>query len=232
MKLQIRSSIFETNSSSMHAIVVAKDRPKEIYDGYMREFEVDEFGWEHRTYRDFRDKAAYLWTIIVNNSLKKVYEGTFYKSNWGGEEKEYEHYHLELDKDNEWYKSVKKAITEALIKVGIDEDRIIFQEEFEKTSYGSLEVGYVDHDPGKGFINEIVFNEDRLIRYLFNDTSMIETWNDNEWHLDPKVEEALEAEYWDPEEEIYKDGYWEADDWAHFKIPNEKDIEWKYLKSN
>ncbi len=232
MKTQIRKGCFETNSSSMHAIVITKDKPENIYTGYACEFRVGEFGWEHRRYMDFMDKASYLWTIIVNGNLKKVYEGTFYKSNYDG--KEYENYHYELDIENEEYKKIKKAITDTLISVGFEDDgwNIRFQEKFEKTSYGSLEIGYVDHDPGIGFVKEIVFNRDRFIRFLFSPTSFIETWNDNEWKIDPEIEEEIENKYWDEEKQDYKDGYWEAEGWAHFIMPKEKDIEWKYLKGN
>lgn len=232
MKVQIRNSVFETNSSSMHAIAIVKDRPKDIYTGYSCDFNTNEFGWEHRTYMGVLDKASYLWTIIVNCSLKRVNEGTFYTSSI--DNKEYENYHFELDKEDPWYKKIKKAITDALVHVGFEDDgwNIRFEEDFKPTSYGSIDTGYVDHSPGKSFVEEIVLNEDRLIRFLFNDRSMIETWNDNEWELDPKVEEALEAKYWDPEKEEYKDGYWEAEDWAYFRLPKDEDIEWKYLKSN
>ena len=232
MKTQIRKSCFETNSSSMHAIVITNKEPKEIYTGYACEFRVGEFGWEHRRYMDVMDKASYLWTVIVNGSLKKVNEGTFYTSNYDG--KEYENYHLELDIENERYKKIKQAIIDALVSIGFKNDGwdIRFQEEFEKTSYGSLETGYVDHDPGIGFAEEIVFNKDRLIRFLFNPSSFIETWNDNDWELDPKIEEELEKKYWNEETQDYKDGYWEAEDWAYFRMPPEEDIEWKYLKSN
>ena len=72
-----------------------------------------------------------------------------------------------------------------------------------------------------------------IIRFLFNRDSMIETWNDNEWEIDEETEEALENKYWDEEKQQYKDGYWDAEEWAHFKLPIPEDmIEWKYLKSN
>lgn len=231
MKTQIRKSCFETNSSSMHAIVITKDKPENIYTGYNCEFNVSEFGWEHRKYMDFMDKASYLWTIIVNSCLKTVYEGTFYTSNYDG--KEYENYHYELDTEKEDYKKIKKAITDTLISIGFEDDgwSIRFQEEFPKTDWG-LETGYVDHSPGLGFVKEIVFDRDRLIRFLFSPTSFIETWNDNDWELDERTEEALEEKYFDKEKNEYKEGYWDAEEWAHFRMPREEDIEWKYLKSN
>ena len=59
----IRSSIFETNSSSVHAIVVSKtgkldDIPEETTPTL--ELFTSDFGWEIETYRDFYSKLCYL----------------------------------------------------------------------------------------------------------------------------------------------------------------------------
>ena len=233
MKIQIRKSCFETNSSSMHAIVVTNSKPDTEYLEYRTlEFKVGEFGWEHIRYYDPDFKASYLWTIIVNSFLKKVYTGVMKK---GWNDTEYEEYYLALDKENPEYIQIKNDIIDKLKVVGMKEDEwsLSFQEEFEKTSYGSIETGYVDHDPGLGFVKEILYGpNDRFIRFLFNRDSMIETWNDNEWEIDEDIEEAIDKEYFDEETQQYKDGHWEAWDWAHFNLPPESKIEWKYLKTN
>lgn len=233
MKIQIRKSCFETNSSSMHAIVVTNSKPDTEYlECRTLRFKVGEFGWEHIRYYDPDFKASYLWTIIVNSFLKKVYTGVMKK---GWNDTEYEEYYLVLDKENPEYIQIKNDIIDKLKAVGMQEDewRLSFQEEFEKTSYGSIETGYVDHDPGLGFVKEILYGpNDRFIRFMFNHDSMIETWNDNEWEIDEDVEEALDKEYFDEETQQYKDGHWEAWDWAHFNLPPKNRIEWKYLKSN
>lgn len=232
MKTQIRKSCFETNSSSMHAIVISKEQVQKdsinIY--HPVRFEVHEFGWEHVRYYDSDFKAMYIWTCVVNNFLKNVYTGKKKKA-WNGTE--YDESYLELDINNPEYKNIKKTITKYLKNNGFNNDHIIFQETFEKEDWGSLKTGYIDHDPGIGFVKEILSSEDRFIRFLFNRDSMIETWNDNEWEINEDVEEALENKYWDEEKQQYKDGYWDAEEWAHFKLPISEDmIEWKYLKSN
>lgn len=219
MKTQIRKCCFETNSSSMHAIAITSKRPKIDCAEYESiEFDVNEFGWSHITYYDTYHKASYLWTSIVNAFIIRV--------NDKGEK-----YHYELDVNNPEYIKRKEAIRTALIHAGFEDDEwnIRFQEIFEKEDWGGISTGYIDHDPGLGFVDEIIFNEDRLLRYLFNDSSIITTWNDNEWYLDKDVEEKLEKEYSIGEYE-HKDGYWEAEEWAHFNIP--EDTEWKYLKGN
>lgn len=63
MRMQIRSSVFETNSSSTHSIAISK-RPVVI--GKYINFGIGEFGWENGT----ADTADYLYTAILeqNNS--------------------------------------------------------------------------------------------------------------------------------------------------------------------
>lgn len=60
--INIRKNIFETNSSSTHAICVAKENdytiPANLY------FTFDEFGWENRTYYLTEELASYLYTAI------------------------------------------------------------------------------------------------------------------------------------------------------------------------
>lgn len=63
MKRQIRSSVFETNSSSTHSIAISK-RP--VLVGKHISFGIGEFGWEN----GIADTADYLYTAILeqNNS--------------------------------------------------------------------------------------------------------------------------------------------------------------------
>lgn len=63
MKRQIRSSVFETNSSSIHSIAISK---APVVAGKYISFGIGEFGWENNT----ADTADYLYTAILeqNNS--------------------------------------------------------------------------------------------------------------------------------------------------------------------
>ena len=124
MKQQIRKNIFETNSSSMHAIVVTNSKPDtEDFKYRTLEFKVGEFGWEHIRYYDPDAKASYLWTIIVNSFLKKVYTGVMKK---GWNDTEYEEYYLVLDKENPEYIQIKNDIIDKLKAVGMNEDELRF----------------------------------------------------------------------------------------------------------
>lgn len=71
MRKQVRTGVFETNSSSTHSICVAKGAttslPKSI------RFEIGAFGWEHSTLRSLSDKASYLYTgLLANNQTHRV----------------------------------------------------------------------------------------------------------------------------------------------------------------
>ena len=65
MKRQIRQGVFETNSSSTHAICISKDR---IYGNLPKhvDFEHGKFGWECRKYDDVNSKASYLYQAICD----------------------------------------------------------------------------------------------------------------------------------------------------------------------
>jgi hypothetical protein len=70
--MPIRQSAFETNSSSMHSIVLSKIEPGDILDiptpdanGNIVVGTGYEFGWGYETYNDFYTKLAYL---IISNS--------------------------------------------------------------------------------------------------------------------------------------------------------------------
>lgn len=59
MKMQIRKSVFETNSSSTHSICISKTKPKINHDVIVG-FEIGEYGWENDTV----DVKDYLYTAI------------------------------------------------------------------------------------------------------------------------------------------------------------------------
>lgn len=71
MKTQIRFGTFETNSSSTHAICIAKSQIHPI-DGL--KFEYGEFGWEEEEYIDAQTKLSYWYTALVNYHDKYILE--------------------------------------------------------------------------------------------------------------------------------------------------------------
>ena len=69
MKTQIRKGVFETNSSSVHAICIATEDEYKVFDELF--FDWGEFGWEWETYDSTYERASYLWTAINNFYWRK-----------------------------------------------------------------------------------------------------------------------------------------------------------------
>ena len=143
MKTNIRSNVFETNSSSVHTITISNNSPQRI-DNYIF-FDRGQYGWEWEIYNSSQDKANYLYECMIdlfyhNNSLKEKCD------------------------------RIREEL--ALYKVGCD-----FAEVNEDNVYYD---GYVDHgNENKELVDYLLDNPDKLIDYLFNDTSYIATGNDN-----------------------------------------------------
>lgn len=149
MKRQIRNCVFETNSSSTHAICIAKE-------GYTKgnhiEFDIGEFGWEVDTYTDLYSRASYLITAIFDSS------------------KEYA---------DEKLQQLKDILDAENITYSIPEPDVKSWEWNGKTEYYYDIDGYIDHvGDTHEFLDAVLSDSDKLMRYLFGD-SMIVTGNDN-----------------------------------------------------
>ena len=71
--INIRKNIFETNSSSTHAICIAKDNDYSIPSEL--NFTFDEFGWENRFIYNTEELASYLYTALYEvyyNDIDKI----------------------------------------------------------------------------------------------------------------------------------------------------------------
>ena len=67
MKASVRNGVFETNSSSVHAIVINKKNLAENNNSIVK-IECGDYGWEFEEYRSPFQKMNYLWTAIVDNN--------------------------------------------------------------------------------------------------------------------------------------------------------------------
>lgn len=172
MKVQVRHGMFETNSSSTHAICLYADYN---ITGLINKWEDAEyklpykehklffgnsidFGWENKHYHTPEEKAAYLWECIVCCDL--------------------------VDK-------LKNRIISVLKKYGVTAQFA----DTEKRNYGSDEhpnlhdvfvegSGYVDHgDEAAAAVTAICFNDEYLLNYLFNEDCYVATGNDNDGNL-------------------------------------------------
>ena len=173
MKTQVRQGVFETNSSSTHAISVASFYPEDWNISYKVpekvHFALDkEFGWEFETYEDTYSKAAYLWLIICD-----MYSDI---------------------KDIDKLKAAKAHIEEVLTNAGVKE--VTFDMGSYKESWrndGSLYLkysGYIDHSyEAFEFAKILLEKDDMLLSYLLDSDSCVATGNDN------CDEEVFESKY-------------------------------------
>lgn len=158
MKRQVRKGVFETNSSSTHAICIATEDvlniPKSI------DFGFGEFGWECRVRNTMQDRANYLYTAIghvsktfdeLHKYLTFIYE-TLSKN--GVEDIYMDNYEIYVSNWN-------------------DKVEIMPSVDFNK--------GYIDHGgEAEDFVKAVCSDEDTLLHYLFSDKSYVETGNDND----------------------------------------------------
>lgn len=151
---KIRQNVFETNSSSTHSICIAKNAeltmPKELH------FDFGEFGWECDTLRSVGEKSSYLYTGLIANKRK--------------------------DDADKIIQLLKHKGIEVTAEEPIYENRSYTNSEGKLVEYTSSEnTGYVDHSNELGgFLDAIVSDEEKLLRFLFSDLSFIITGNDNE----------------------------------------------------
>lgn len=66
MKRQIRHNVFETNSSSIHAICISKENVKKEDIPTSIKFNHGEFGWGFDKYDSISDRASYLYQSICD----------------------------------------------------------------------------------------------------------------------------------------------------------------------
>ena len=165
MKKQIRKGVFETNSSSTHAICISTDDvldiPKEIHFGF------DDFGWERDTHSSIRAKANYLYTCLPYvaedyNTLQQYVAFIYNTLKSHGVEN--------ITMDN--------------FEIGVgtwDDIHFCIQ---------PANDCYVDHGiEAESFVKDICTDEDKLLHYLFSNKSYVETGNDNDdYDVDIKVD--------------------------------------------
>lgn len=63
--INIRKGLFETNSSSTHAICIGKDNNNLVIPSELT-FKVGEFGWENEVHDDVLTLASYLYTALTS----------------------------------------------------------------------------------------------------------------------------------------------------------------------
>ena len=154
--IQIRKGVFETNSSSTHSIVIARENtvPYNLID-----FRIGEFGWERDLLTTPSERASYFYTSACDC----------------------------LNRD------VANDIEALLTPYGI---KCTFSEKAVFESSGKckwLNNGYVDHsENSQEFVEALFSDASKLIDFLFNAESYIETGNDNDDYIVGKTKPSCE----------------------------------------
>lgn len=88
MNIKIRNSVFETNSSSVHAMIISKEEVNPVNETVY--FGIGEFGWLECEYYDTDDKASYFYTAAcavkghdVKDEIKALLEPYGIKCKFG-----------------------------------------------------------------------------------------------------------------------------------------------------
>lgn len=163
MKNKIRFGVFETNSSSIHAISVNRGggdiAAKSFADnhaGQVLHVEGDTFGWEFDTYCDPISKLSYILTLAASDGI--------------------DNYNKRVD--------FMKNILESTGFV-VDFQKMVEHKSSDgKFSWVEPEDGtdiYIDHSDGWGgnFKEKIFSDKDFFLDFVFNNNSYILTGNDN-----------------------------------------------------
>lgn len=178
----VRNGVFETNSSSTHAIIVAKELNENEYNAIPTEIEfVDGIHFDHsyEIYRDANSKFTYLLLAMSGMKYKD------FESRTNLIKEALEEYGVEKIVFPEIEIKNKDKITDLNeCKVALKE-KDSFEEEsyidhsdtftFELYNQSDYEKGYLD--AGK-FLSDILKSKESVIRYLFGN-SIITTGSDN-----------------------------------------------------
>ena len=133
MKVTYRNGVFETNSSSVHAIVIdTKEQSAQMIDSVS----LGRYNWDNRLLASASDRASYLWTAINCLRDESKYfvdmndDAPIYR-NAIKECKERWNYVHDLD---EWRKRISKGSSES-IKFDVADD---IRDEFGRVDYNKL----------------------------------------------------------------------------------------------
>lgn len=156
--INIRHGLFETNSSSTHAICIAKKNDNLVIPQSLN-FTLNDFGWEECFYYDVEDKASYFYTALYNS------------------------YDEDIKKN---FENIKNHIYDVLGKAGcecwFDKERPSKWGRWMESGYIDHQN---EIDP---LIHKLIKNDKMLFRFLFSPDSFVVTGNDNSYWFDDWAE--------------------------------------------
>ena len=149
---QIRSNIFETNSSSTHSICITSDRRGLSLPAKLT-FRCDYFGWSWSELRTPGDKAAYLYA-----SMLSLYP---------------------REEVNKMTAKITDALAKEGVVCEFEEPE--YKAYGSGRLYcENADVDHAGENEHAAFVKHTVNNKNRLLRYLFSENSFVLTGNDND----------------------------------------------------
>lgn len=155
--IKVRNGVFETNSSSVHAIIVSKEKTEvEPYINFVR-FGLGDYGWGEHIYSDSDEKASYFYTAACSIRGHDVREEIAALL---------EPYCVVCKFDNPEFETYTSS--------------------YDGNTYTYLTNGSIDHDYNcRIFVDAMMSDPEMLIRFLLSNDSFVQTGNDNsdmEWY--------------------------------------------------
>ncbi|MGN0005029.1 MAG: hypothetical protein ACI37Z_03565 [Candidatus Gastranaerophilaceae bacterium] len=181
MKITIRKGVFETNSSSTHAIAIARNKVENYPESLT--FKLGDFAWDEEHYILPTEKASYLYTALATYYL--------YTDDTGKE------------KFMEAIENINKVLAKKGINCTFEHLDELYKESYEVLWKYDATIDHVDELAD--FIEDVLRTESRLLRYLFSFDSFILTGNDNDdsYVGEKKVQKYLKE---DKKYEVYFKG--------------------------
>ena len=182
MKRQIRSGLWETNSSSTHTVYLTSETTQEDIseldkyiqdDGYLH-IKFGEFGWEIKNYTDAYTKLQYALTMVIETECR------YRPIQTEGESIIFE--------ETEGFKAINSLIARVLDCAGVIVDSnmevSIYESQWNKgiTMIGITHDGYIDHqstDDFNSLQNFLDFYSMTLEEFIFDPNEVLHTDNDN-----------------------------------------------------
>lgn len=171
-KRQIRRSVFETNSSSVHSITITKDtidaNVMGFNDGDLIEVDAGEFGWGVERHRDQYTKLSYLVMMALETE--------------GSECETVEQFY-----ETEGFQKINSEIASYCACKGVTVPGLKIEKHTCKNSKG-VEGFYIEHDgyidhqscDDYGSLQEFLDNKGvSIVEFVFNPALILEISNDN-----------------------------------------------------
>lgn len=148
---QIRTGVFETNSSSTHSICISTERSLPLDYPSVVHFSCKHFGWKEAKLDSPDEKASYLYASILD---------------------------LFSQRDAE---KIKNKIHEYLSEEDIvcEFDEPIYHTYSGMRFIDNAGIDHAGNDEHMDFVKAVLHNKKRLLRYLFSINSYVLTGNDN-----------------------------------------------------